>query len=237
MTYLTVKNWTTFQHYRDRKPKWIKLHKDLLDDKAYMNLPLISMALAPCIWLLASEDDGQIPDDIKAMAWRFRQPEKVIAAAVEGLLKAGFLSGREQPASKPLANGYQEASPELREELREDTENREKNTSDDDFLTWYAAYFKHEKKQEALPAWEKLNPEEKAKALQTVKAWCQWKTQTSTRKYWPLPASWLNGKRFDDEIPLEPAKFCTRCGKEPRRPDSDMGDNCWKDLGLGGGDE
>ena len=126
---------------------------------------------------------------------------------------------------------------ELKGRERKRREGREEKTFDPNFDTWYADYFRKEKRVEAEEAWIKLTEAEKAKALQVVKRWCQWKTQTDTRKWWPLPASWLNGKRFDDEIPLEPAKFCTRCGKEPRRPDSDMGDNCWKDLGLGGGDE
>lgn len=102
-----------------------------------------------------------------------------------------------------------------------------------DFTTWYGGYFRKEKRAAAETAWEKLTEEEKAKALQVVKRWCRWKVRTDERKFWPLPASWLNGKRFDDEIPPEPAELCTRCGKEPRRPDSDMGENCWKQLGLG----
>jgi hypothetical protein len=29
--YLRVKNWSEFQHYKDRNPPWIKLHRTLLD--------------------------------------------------------------------------------------------------------------------------------------------------------------------------------------------------------------
>jgi hypothetical protein len=55
---LTPKNWKSFQHYKDRAPPWIKLHKTLLDDFKFSRLPLASRALAPCIWLLASEYEG-----------------------------------------------------------------------------------------------------------------------------------------------------------------------------------
>jgi hypothetical protein len=49
------KNWAVFQHYKDRCPPWIKLHRDLLNNRDYMTLPLASKALAPLLWLLASE--------------------------------------------------------------------------------------------------------------------------------------------------------------------------------------
>ena len=42
------KNWSHFQHYKDRCPPWIKLHKELLNDRAFMTLPTASKALAPC---------------------------------------------------------------------------------------------------------------------------------------------------------------------------------------------
>jgi hypothetical protein len=33
---LTPKNWKSFQHYKDRAPAWIKLHKALLDDYNFL---------------------------------------------------------------------------------------------------------------------------------------------------------------------------------------------------------
>jgi hypothetical protein len=39
MTRLRVKNWAEFQHYRSRRPPWIKLHRGLLDDYAWHRLP------------------------------------------------------------------------------------------------------------------------------------------------------------------------------------------------------
>ena len=56
---LIPKNWAVFQHYKDRCPPWIKLHRDLLNDRTFMCLPLASKAIAPLMWLLASESkDG-----------------------------------------------------------------------------------------------------------------------------------------------------------------------------------
>jgi hypothetical protein len=56
---MRVKNWESFQHYKDRSPPWIKFHKSLLDDFDYQRLQLASKALAPMLWLIASEQmDG-----------------------------------------------------------------------------------------------------------------------------------------------------------------------------------
>ena len=52
-----VKSWDRFQHYRDRNPPWVKLHKQFLDDFDFHSLPVASRALAPMLWLLASEHD------------------------------------------------------------------------------------------------------------------------------------------------------------------------------------
>jgi hypothetical protein len=48
-------NWAELQHYKDRSPPWIKLHKKLLDNFEFQSLPVASRALAPMLWLLASE--------------------------------------------------------------------------------------------------------------------------------------------------------------------------------------
>lgn len=52
---LVPKNWKDLQHYRDRKPAWIKLHGAIPDDFEYFRLPVASQALAPLLWLLAHE--------------------------------------------------------------------------------------------------------------------------------------------------------------------------------------
>ena len=88
---LLVKNWERFQHYRNRRPPWIKLHRTLLDDISYLRLPVASMAIAPLVWLLASEGDGYVPADIADLSFRLRMPEKVVDAGVKGLIAHGFL--------------------------------------------------------------------------------------------------------------------------------------------------
>ena len=71
---IRVKNWSKFQHFKDRRPPWIKLYRDILDDIEWFNLdPKAAKALV-MIWLIASENDGNIPD-VKILAFRIRVSE------------------------------------------------------------------------------------------------------------------------------------------------------------------
>jgi hypothetical protein len=68
---LTPKNWKSFQHYKDRDPPWIKLHRGLLNNYEFFGLPIASKALAPLLWLIASEnEDGRIVTSLDALAFR-----------------------------------------------------------------------------------------------------------------------------------------------------------------------
>ena len=88
---LTPKNWSSFQHYKDRNPPWVKLHKSLLDDRAFMALPLASKALAPLLWLLASESkDGSFDGSIEELEFRLRLPAKEIQSGLKSLIDKGF---------------------------------------------------------------------------------------------------------------------------------------------------
>jgi hypothetical protein len=89
---LTPKNWTSFQHYKNRNPPWIKLHKGLLDDYTFAMLPVASRALAPMLWLLASEAvDGCIRMEPCALAFRLHIPEQEFLESLKPLIINGFM--------------------------------------------------------------------------------------------------------------------------------------------------
>jgi hypothetical protein len=122
---LIPKNWASFQHYKDRNPPWIKLHKGLLDDRAYTRLPLASKALAPLLWLLASESkDGSFNADIEELSFRLRMTEKEVSQGLPPLIKAGFFAENTPLASTVLATCEQVApdSCSETEERREEAE-------------------------------------------------------------------------------------------------------------------
>ena len=113
---LIPKNWSQFQHYKGRRPPWIKLHRALLDDYAFHTLPAASRALAPCLWLLASEyDGGNITASPTEIAFRLRMFETEFLDALNPLVTSGFFSD----ASGVLAARKQHARPEREKRERE----------------------------------------------------------------------------------------------------------------------
>lgn len=125
MVMAQVKNWAEFQHYKNRCPPWIKLQKNLLDNYDFACLPLASKALAPLLWLLASESlDGQVCIDSDFLTFRLRWSEGDIAVGIEGLVSKGFIT----VASGVLAECKQSARLE-RERGETETEAEEKESS------------------------------------------------------------------------------------------------------------
>ena len=123
---ITVKSWLDFQHYKDRSPPWIKLHKSLLDNYEFQCLPVASRALAPMLWLLASEsNDGEIPSDMKKIAFRLRMTEKEVVEAMKPLIDAGFLV----VDSCLLADCYQGATSETEVETEAEKEKRPRESA------------------------------------------------------------------------------------------------------------
>ena len=72
---MKIKNWKKFQHFKDRKPPWVKLYRDLLDDIEWFELDPKAAKVLVMLWLIASEDEGNIPP-VKQLAFRLRIPEK-----------------------------------------------------------------------------------------------------------------------------------------------------------------
>jgi hypothetical protein len=124
---LQPKNWAVFQHYKDRCPPWIKLHRDLLNDRVFMCLPLASKALAPLLWLLASESkDGTFDGSLDELVFRLHITPKDYQDGVKPLIDKGFFV----VASGVLAECYQDAIPETEGETETETKvERKKNAT------------------------------------------------------------------------------------------------------------
>jgi hypothetical protein len=125
---LIPKNWAVFQHYKDRNPPWIKLHRETLNDRTYMTLPLASKALAPLMWLLASESkNGVFDGSADDLMFRLHITKKEYEDGVKPLIDKGFF----EIASGVLADCQQDARPETETETETETkkEKEKKATS------------------------------------------------------------------------------------------------------------
>lgn len=89
MARIFVKDWRDFQHYKDRSPLWIKLHRKLLDNQDFHNLSDGAARALVLLWLIASENDGEIPSAEQA-AWRLRQPVEKMRGFYDELLTVEF---------------------------------------------------------------------------------------------------------------------------------------------------
>ena len=85
------------------------------------------------------------------------------------------------------------------------------------FQEFYTTYPRHEAKQDALKAWTTLKPDEALRsiilaAIEAAKKSEGWLKDGG--KYIPLPASWIRGKRWEDEYKEQPnANKCVVCHK------------------------
>ena len=108
---LRPKNWDTFQHYKDRRPPWIKLHHALVDDPSFHALKGEDAKYLMLIWLIASEDlEGYLPAN-SDLAWRLRISAKQLTQLLSRLQ-----SWIVYDASKPLSPPEHPATPEKRRE-------------------------------------------------------------------------------------------------------------------------
>jgi len=118
---LQPKNWAVFQHYKDRCPPWIKLHRDLLNDRAYMRLPIASKAIAPMLWLLASESkDGVFDGSLDELVFRLHITPKEYQDGVKPLIDNDFFN----VVSGVIAECKQVAIPETETETEGETETK-----------------------------------------------------------------------------------------------------------------
>lgn len=101
-----VKNWHAFQHYKDRKPPWIKLYRSLVTvDFDFKRMSHTARGLAPFLWLLAAGNDGLILGPDARIAKDLDWPELEVRNGIKVLVEHGFLI----PDSTLLASSQQPA--------------------------------------------------------------------------------------------------------------------------------
>lgn len=186
-----VKNWRTFQHYKDRNPPWIKLHFSMLSSQDWVMLDDASRVLAVACMLVASRNEGLIPDDpayIKRLAYLNKTPN------FKPLVECGFLE---------LASGSKQEQAEFRPETEKRREETEKIVREippsGQFLKFWTSWPKHERKQSQGKCWESWRLKdldqissqilEHIEGLKSSDGW--------TKGFVPAPLVYLNQRRWE----------------------------------------
>ena len=120
---MKIKNWTKFQHFKDRRPPWVKLYRDILDDLEWHELDPLAAKVLVMLWLIASEDDGRIPDN-KTLAFRLRLTEVKTKEIVSKL--SHWL---EQDDINMISTGYQLDLPERERETETEIETKKEKSA------------------------------------------------------------------------------------------------------------
>jgi len=199
---LHIRGWKKFQHYKDRCPPWIKLHRTLLDNMDWNSLSDFAARLIVELWLLASESDGIIEMDCRTLAWRLRHDskhEETILSAVEELINNGFIDDD----SGVLAECLHNAIPET--EAERETEKRQRENLADKFDQFWSGVPNKIGKGKAREAFERAVKKKGADPQTIIDGLPKFQYYESKRQarddYTPLhPSTWINQERWADEF-------------------------------------
>ena len=135
---LRIKDWNKFQHFKDRKPPWIKLYRDILDDPDWHELDGDTAKMLVSIWLIASEDEtqqGYLPDT-RRLAFRLRISESKLKQSLTKLSHWLY-----QDDIKVISDCYQVDIPETETETEKERERETKKEKETDSATALLANF------------------------------------------------------------------------------------------------
>jgi len=206
---MKIKGWTEFQHFKDRTPPWIKLHRTILERRDISVISDCSFRVLVGLWLLASEDatmQGLLPD-IPEIAFRLRMEEARIIKALGEL--GAFLDDVDISVISPR---YQDDVPETETETEGEREREIVSGKPDDsapkkatvngsrFPEFWAIYPKKVARKTCEGIWKRrkldaLADEILPKLAEQVARDAQWRDG-----FVPNPQTYLNQDRWEDEI-------------------------------------
>ena len=179
---LKIKNWKKFQHFKDRRPPWIKLYRDLLESPDWHELDAEASKALIMLWLIASENDGCLPD-IRTISFRLRfsyeKTKTVIKQLKQWLVDDDIVM---------ISEGYQVDAPETETETETDYMVS--------FEVFWSKYPRKEKRKESAKAYlkaTKLSPHDEIMAGLE-----RYLLNKPSYADWAHPSSWLNGERWKD---------------------------------------
>jgi len=112
--FLSIKNFSKYQHYKHRNPPWIKLHLEILDDPDFLQLPDASKWHYIGLLLLASKHENALPWNESYVRSRTGMTEKLDLN--HRFLKDHVLASGKHRASKMHTNADSETETETETE-------------------------------------------------------------------------------------------------------------------------
>ena len=111
---VSIKNWRRFQHFKDRRPPWIKLYRELLDDRQWHELPPECSKLLIGLWLFASEQhvEGTITGDIEDIAFRLHRTVDEVWPLLQTMALHGFIDISSDDDVNVISERHQSDAPE-----------------------------------------------------------------------------------------------------------------------------
>lgn len=184
---MRVRNWDKFQPtMKDRNVIWIKLYRQILEDYEWHNLSSDSKATLIELLLLASENNGQLPE-VHKIAFRLRKTEEFIQHEID------LLSHWLQLDNNLITTCQQDVALEKSREREEKTYVRF-----DDF--WNSLLPKRRvNRKGCLEKWKIHNLDTEADKI------ISWVQQMNITKEWkdgynPSPEVIINQRRWEDGI-------------------------------------
>ncbi len=98
--YIQVRNWEKFQHYKDRRPPWIKFYVDLLEDEELRELDVTTRLVYCLLLLVAAKRDNLVPYNLAWLAEELALPRRKIASAVASLIASEHASVVASPRAR-----------------------------------------------------------------------------------------------------------------------------------------
>ena len=204
---ISIRNWKKFQHFKDRRPPWIKVYRALLEDRDISALSDKTFRVLVGLWLLASEDqdmEGKLPsvDDI---AFRLRLSKPCVDKALCELVSFVY-----QDDINVIPKVGQVVPPETETETETETEKEKRQTCARLFEIWWNKYDKKRGRDKVESKWLTLKEAEMQLCLDSVDAYVR---STPEKQFRKDPATYLNQKCWGDEIYIDtdPKATCFKC--------------------------
>lgn len=186
---MQIKNWKQFQPplRSDRNVIWIKLYRKILDDFEWSNLTDSNKATLIELWLLASENEGNLPS-VDEISFRLRKDKSFINKQLEQL--SSFVL---QDVAEVLPNRLPRVRVRVEKELEKEKE------VDNGFDLFWNTYPRKVGKGKAEEAWVKHKPniDHVLQTLTWQKESKEWFKDNGA--FIPHPTTYINGKRWLDE--------------------------------------